>query len=370
MPRRGTQQCGPSNSSKPLQSAARSLVWMAGMAVGQHNLPTGSCRHDRVSIDMETRSCLKKSSFRTAERYRAAPFVEQRERYLVHLRETGARRATLRRCANDQLSLVRLLKPKEGSRVRLSQIEAVTAVWSQPKARRCDRSASPKARTRFVCRGIQWLRFLGWLDEPEHEHHPQHGEVAAPRARPFPRRPYKTTAAPSTASSGWHGKAHRWTPSRWPTSTMPLRQSAGGGPGAPNDTRLRSAPETILPVCRSARLVPSRAGCGDHGASVHGGRDRAEGSKARGCPLASSTVQAAFDALRHIAGIRGTAGGRQIPRLHDLRHYVSFLTMSGTLGFVMSFLANFSSHWRHGLGSFSQPCIGPRAVNGAPSRSK
>jgi len=36
--------------------------------------------------------------------------------------------------------------------------------------------------------------------------------------------------------------------------------------------------------------------------------------------LASSTVQAAFDALRRIAGILSTAGGRRIPRLHDLRH--------------------------------------------------
>lgn len=39
-----------------------------------------------------------------------------------------------------------------------------------------------------------------------------------------------------------------------------------------------------------------------------------------GTRLASSTVQAAFDALRRIAGIHGKAGGRQIPRLHDLRH--------------------------------------------------
>jgi site-specific recombinase XerD len=39
-----------------------------------------------------------------------------------------------------------------------------------------------------------------------------------------------------------------------------------------------------------------------------------------GSPLASSTVQAAFDALRRIAGVHGTPGGRQIPRLHDLRH--------------------------------------------------
>lgn len=36
--------------------------------------------------------------------------------------------------------------------------------------------------------------------------------------------------------------------------------------------------------------------------------------------LASSTVQAAFDALRCIAGVHGAAGGRQVPRLHDLRH--------------------------------------------------
>lgn len=115
---------------------------------------------------------------RTAERYRAAPLVEQRERYLAYLRETGAKRPTLRKCANDQLSLVRLLNLKEGSRVCLSQIEAGTAIWSQPKARRCDRSASPKARTGFVNHAVRWLRFLGWLDEAERKHHPHHAKVA------------------------------------------------------------------------------------------------------------------------------------------------------------------------------------------------
>jgi site-specific recombinase XerD len=39
-----------------------------------------------------------------------------------------------------------------------------------------------------------------------------------------------------------------------------------------------------------------------------------------GTALASSTVQAAFDALRRIAGVRGRPGGRTVPRLHDLRH--------------------------------------------------
>lgn len=39
-----------------------------------------------------------------------------------------------------------------------------------------------------------------------------------------------------------------------------------------------------------------------------------------GTQLASSTVQAAFDALRRVAGVGRAAGGRTIPRLHDLRH--------------------------------------------------
>ena len=39
-----------------------------------------------------------------------------------------------------------------------------------------------------------------------------------------------------------------------------------------------------------------------------------------GTRLASSTVQAAFDTLRRVVGVHGAAGGRAIPRLHDLRH--------------------------------------------------
>jgi site-specific recombinase XerD len=116
---------------------------------------------------------------RAAGRYRAAPLVEQRERYLVHLRRTGAKRQTLRTYANEQLSLVRLLKLKEGARVRVSQIEAASAIWSRPKGRRCSRSASPKARARYVSHAIQWLRFLGWLDEADEARHQHGAEVDA-----------------------------------------------------------------------------------------------------------------------------------------------------------------------------------------------
>lgn len=39
-----------------------------------------------------------------------------------------------------------------------------------------------------------------------------------------------------------------------------------------------------------------------------------------GTRLASSTVQNAFDRLRRVADVRGRAGGRKTPRMHDLRH--------------------------------------------------
>ena len=117
---------------------------------------------------------------RNAARYRAAPLVEVRERYLVHLKETGARRSTLRKCANNQLSLVRLsYNLKDGDRVSRSRIEAAAATWSQPKGRRCDHAASPKTGSRFVNHGLRWLAFLGWLDQPDDHRHPHDAEVRA-----------------------------------------------------------------------------------------------------------------------------------------------------------------------------------------------
>jgi integrase/recombinase XerD len=159
----------------------------------------------------------------TAERYRAAPLLEQRERYLVHLRETGARRPTLRKCANDQLGLVRLLELKDGARVRVSQIEAVTAIWSQPKGRRCERSASPKARTRFVNHAVRWLRFLGWLDEADKARHRHGAEVDAYEAwmrgdRGLSEETIRDYRVPPINSSiGWPQPIFLWLRSRSPT---------------------------------------------------------------------------------------------------------------------------------------------------------
>jgi len=116
---------------------------------------------------------------RTLEKYQAAPLAEQRLQYLLHLKQGGAKRHTLVICANHLLSLVRLRDLKEGVKLGVSQIEAAAAIWSQPKpkGRRWPRPASPKAKKRFVNNAVQWLRFLGCLDEDEDARHLHSGEV-------------------------------------------------------------------------------------------------------------------------------------------------------------------------------------------------
>lgn len=41
---------------------------------------------------------------KTAQKHRAAPLAEQRASYLRHLKEIGACRSTLRKCANAHIS--------------------------------------------------------------------------------------------------------------------------------------------------------------------------------------------------------------------------------------------------------------------------
>ena len=75
---------------------------------------------------------------------------------------------------------------------------------------------------------------------------------------------------------------------------------------APIGPQLAAALDAYMALCRRGGLAQSET------SFLLANRD--------GTRLASSTVQAAFDALRRIAGVHGAAGGRQIPRLHDLRH--------------------------------------------------
>ncbi|MFA7387970.1 MAG: site-specific integrase [Thiohalobacteraceae bacterium] len=103
----------------------------------------------------------------TAAKHRNAPLADQRAGYLVQLKESGARRATLRKYANAHLNLVRLLDVPEGEKISRQDIEAAAKLWSNPKGRRCDRGTTSKARQRFVNHCTDLLHHLGWIETDE-----------------------------------------------------------------------------------------------------------------------------------------------------------------------------------------------------------
>ena len=117
----------------------------------------------------------------TIKRYRAAPLVEHRERYLRHLAETGAHRLTLRPIAGDQVRLIQALGLREGEIVTMAQIEAVAPAWDGTRHHKLGRRprTSPRSTKRALSRATRWLRFLGWLDEPEEDPHPYSAVLGA-----------------------------------------------------------------------------------------------------------------------------------------------------------------------------------------------
>lgn len=109
------------------------------------------------------------------QRYREAPLAADRERYLRHLRDFGARYLTLRRVAQDQISLVCLLELNEGDRVTLHQVDDAAEQWSTVGLHRYYRRATDKHTAQFRSHAIHWLRFTGQLDERTE---PIHGYIA------------------------------------------------------------------------------------------------------------------------------------------------------------------------------------------------
>lgn len=76
----------------------------------------------------------------------------------------------------------------------------------------------------------------------------------------------------------------------------------------------------LVPVGPQLAAVLDSHVCQRRRAGLLGGRNALLLANQDGTRLASSTVQAAFDTLRRVAGVRRAAGGRTIPRLHDFRH--------------------------------------------------
>ena len=117
----------------------------------------------------------------TIKRYLAEPLLDERLRYLAHCQDAGVSRHLLQRHAVNQLRLVGLLNLQPQKAVTLSQIEAAAAKWSVPDLPlRSDNGGSGSTKEQFICHAVQWVRHLGWFQEPpKPPPHPNTNEVAA-----------------------------------------------------------------------------------------------------------------------------------------------------------------------------------------------
>ena len=109
-------------------------------------------------------------------RYRSAPLLKERLRYLAHCEQIGIRPATLRKIAFHQLIFVRDLDLQDDDvDLILCKIEAWYRRWSLPE----ERTSRPRARRPDFSHADRWLRFLGWRSGPEAACHAHAREVAA-----------------------------------------------------------------------------------------------------------------------------------------------------------------------------------------------
>ncbi len=116
---------------------------------------------------------------RVLARYRDAPLLEDRLRYLTHCADAGARDSTLRKIAQHQLHLVRLLELPPRQAIGMARIEAAAQTWAQPGERHSRQPARQEARTRFVGCAVRWLRYAHWLEPPAVQRHAHPGQLAA-----------------------------------------------------------------------------------------------------------------------------------------------------------------------------------------------
>ena len=83
--------------------------------------------------------------------------------------------------ALDQVRLLQLLNLREGEKIAVAQIEAIAPKWDCTRHHKLGRrlQTSRKSSKRALSRVTRWLRFLGWLEEPEEGRRPFSAEVAA-----------------------------------------------------------------------------------------------------------------------------------------------------------------------------------------------
>ena len=109
-------------------------------------------------------------------RYRSAPLLNERLRYLAHCQQIGIKPETLRKIAFHQLTFVRDLDLQdEDVDLVLCKIEAWYRRWSLP----AERTSRPRVRRSDFNHADRWLHFLGWRTVPVAASHAHTREVTA-----------------------------------------------------------------------------------------------------------------------------------------------------------------------------------------------
>ena len=108
----------------------------------------------------------------TIERYRLAPLLEDRERYLRAVLASGVVGYVARRVARTQLALMDVLHlPDADVPIGFATVEAAVQEWC--------RNPPAVSAADFRRHAFRWLRFLGWLEEPVQDAHPHARQVEA-----------------------------------------------------------------------------------------------------------------------------------------------------------------------------------------------
>ena len=108
----------------------------------------------------------------TIERYRVAPLLEERERYLCAVLASGVVGDVARRVARSQLALMDVLSlPDADIPIGFATVEEAVREWC--------RNVPAVSGADFRRHAFRWLRFLGWLEEPVQDAHPHARQVEA-----------------------------------------------------------------------------------------------------------------------------------------------------------------------------------------------
>ena len=103
----------------------------------------------------------------TIEKHRTAPLFNERVEYLRYLDTLGVLPPTLAKRAAYLLRLIRLLELTEPRVVSAGEVEQAASEWWRPGMKGYRRRAAHHIRTKFAANSLRWLRFTGWLEEPE-----------------------------------------------------------------------------------------------------------------------------------------------------------------------------------------------------------